>query len=114
MPLAILLQENMNLWRMNRVQFFYDDELITLQEKINMWLIENRDAKIIATNLSSLGKPSPRAGIVNTEKHVFYILYNVQNLAAKQELRVAEEEMYASQAFSATMVPDKDAGSVTN
>lgn len=78
---------------MNQVQFFYDDELITLQEKINMWLQENKDVTIIQTNLSSLGKPSPRAGIVNTEKHVFYILYSGRSMVAKQELQVAEQEL---------------------
>ena len=60
---------------MNRVQFFYDEELILLQEKINGWLKENDGIEILATDLSSLGKPSARAGVVRTEKYVFFILY---------------------------------------
>lgn len=60
---------------MNRIQFFYDDELILLQDKINSWLKENEDIEILSTDLSSLGKPSARAGIVRTEKYVFFILY---------------------------------------
>lgn len=61
---------------MNRIQFFYDDDLIALELKINEWLSSNKEKKIIETNLNSLGKPSTRAGIINTEKYVFYILYS--------------------------------------
>lgn len=103
-----MLREKYQFVRMNQVQFFYDDELITLQEKINMWLQENKEVKIIATNLSSLGKPSPRAGIVNTEKYVFYILYSTHSMAAIQELKVAEQEI------STTMIKDTGAINLTN
>ncbi len=61
---------------MNLIQFFYDDDLISLQLKINEWLASNNEKKIITTNLNSLGIPSTRAGITNTEKYVFYILYS--------------------------------------
>ncbi len=64
---------------MNKIQFFYDDDLIALELKINEWLSLNKEIKILETNLSSLGKPSQRAGITNTEKHVFYILYTTAN-----------------------------------
>ena len=64
---------------MNRIQFFYDDDLIALELKINDWLSANKDIKIIETSLGCLGKPSLRAGITNTEKHVFYILYITAN-----------------------------------
>lgn len=64
---------------MNQVKFFYDDELILLQEKINAWLSEHKNIEIISTDLNSLGKPSSRAGIVRTEKYVFFILYNVKS-----------------------------------
>ncbi len=63
---------------MNRVQFFYDDELILLQDKINSWLKENEYIEILSTDLSSLGKLSTRAGIVRTEKYVFFILYRTK------------------------------------
>ena len=61
---------------MNRIQFFYDDDLIALQLKINEWLSSNREIIIIETNLNSLGVPSTKAGITNTEKYVFYILFS--------------------------------------
>ena len=61
---------------MNLIQFFYDDDLISLQLKINEWLSSNKEKKIIATNLNSLGIPSTKAGITNSEKYVFYILYS--------------------------------------
>jgi hypothetical protein len=60
---------------MNRIQFFYDDDLIALELKINEWLSSNKEKKIVETNLNSIGKPSARAGITNTEKYIFYILY---------------------------------------
>jgi hypothetical protein len=60
---------------MNQVQFFYDEDIIGLQLKINEWLAENGDKKIITTNLTSFGKPDITAGIASTEQHVFYILY---------------------------------------
>lgn len=96
------------MWRMNQVQFFYDDELIILQEKINVWLQENKEARIIETNLTSLGKPGARAGTSGTEKYVFYILYNAHNTAEKQELKAAEQEI------STTMVRDVSTANLTN
>ncbi len=62
---------------MTKVQLFYDDDLIALELKINDWLSQHRDISILESNLSSLGKPSQRAGIVTTEKYVFYILYKI-------------------------------------
>ena len=73
---------------MNKIQFFYDDDLIALAAKINEWLYAHAEIKIIETNLTSLGKPSQRAGIVNTEKHVFYILY----VTAQWETIVTEQK----------------------
>lgn len=61
---------------MTRIQFFYDDDIIALELKINEWLSDNKDKKLIETNLNSMGKPSTRAGITTTEKHIFYILYS--------------------------------------
>lgn len=75
---------------MNQIQFFYDDELFLLQEKINKWLADNKQVEIIATDLSSLGKPSPRAGMVTTEKYVFFILYRTNGVIA--EATAASEE----------------------
>ena len=63
---------------MNRIQFFYDDDLIALQLKINECLSSNREITIVATNLNSLGVPSTKASITNTEKYVFYILFSTQ------------------------------------
>lgn len=68
---------------MNQIQFFYDDELFLLQEKINKWLSENKHAEIISTDLNSLGKPSSRAGMVATEKYVFFILYRTDQASAE-------------------------------
>jgi hypothetical protein len=59
---------------MKRVQFFYDEDLVALELKINEWLSANKEKKIVETNLNSLGQP--RDGITNTEKYVFYILYS--------------------------------------
>ena len=81
---------------MNRIQFFYDDDLIALQLKINEWLSQNKSITIIATNLSSIGKPSQRAGIVSTEKHVFYIVYSTndwESLVMEQKTEEAIPEM---------------------
>jgi len=61
---------------MNRIQFFYDDDLIALELKINEWLSSNKEKKIIATNLNSLGTPGTNTGETSTEKYVFYILYS--------------------------------------
>ena len=61
---------------MNRVRFFYDDDLIALELKVNEWLSSNKEKKIIETNLNSLGTPGARSGILPTEKYVFYILYS--------------------------------------
>ena len=74
---------------MNRVQFFYDDDLIVLELKINEWLSSNKEKKIIETNLNTIGTPSTRAGITNTEKYVFYILYSTaewENLIAEKSI----------------------------
>src|ERR1700744_1481394 len=75
---------------MNRIQFFYDDDLIALQLKINEWLSSNKEIKLIETNLNSIGTPSKRAGITNTEKYVFYILYAVgewENMLAEKSIQ---------------------------
>ncbi len=79
---------------MNRVQFFYDDELILLQEKINSWLKEHDDIEILSTDLSSLGKPSARAGVVRTEKYVFFILYRTKDnvISAVAEAALSDTE----------------------
>ena len=61
---------------MNRIQFFYDDDLIALELKINEWLSSNKEKNIIGTNLNSLSIPNTMAGVTNTEKYVFYILYS--------------------------------------
>ena len=61
---------------MNRIQFFYDNDLVALELKINKWLSANKEKRIIQTNLNSLGTPGIRAGVTNTEKYVFYILYS--------------------------------------
>ena len=79
-----------------------------MQEKINVWLQENKEVRIIETNLSSLGKPSTRAGSMGTEKYVFYILYEARSAAAKEELRVAEQEI------SATLIHEVTAPNLTN
>jgi len=74
---------------MNRVQFFYDDDLVALEVKINQWLSANKDLKIIETNINAIGAPSTRAGITNTEKYVFYILYSTpewKNMVAEQSM----------------------------
>lgn len=71
---------------MNQIQFFYDDELILLQEKINSWLSENKDIEIVATDLNSIGKPSTRAGIVRTEKYVFFIMYRRKSEEVKASI----------------------------
>ena len=60
---------------MNRIQFFYSSDIVALQQKINDWLASNKDIFIEETNIASLGKPSQRAGIMSTEKYVFYIRY---------------------------------------
>ena len=69
---------NYKIYCMNRIQFFYDDDLIALQLKINEWLSSFREITIIETNFTSLGVPSTKAGITNTEKYVFYILFSTQ------------------------------------
>ena len=85
---------------MNRIQFFYDDDLIGLELKINEWLSSNKEKKIIETNLNSLGKPSTRAGITNTEKYIFYILYSTPEwenilLEKVEEESVVEDQVHA-------------------
>jgi hypothetical protein len=72
---------------MNKVQFFYDDDLVAMERKINDWLALNKNIKIIDTNITSLGKPSQRAGITYTEKYVFYILYSAPNTDSKKKLK---------------------------
>ena len=62
---------------MNRIQFFYDEDIISLEMKVNEWLLTNKEIKIINSNLQTLGAPSSRAGITNGEKYVFFILYSV-------------------------------------
>ena len=78
---------------MNKIQFFYDQDIVALQEKISHWLMENKDINIIATNLSSIGKPSLRAGVMSTEKYVFYLLYTVisNNKMTIEEHAIGEE-----------------------
>ncbi len=80
---------------MNKVQLFYDDDLISLEQKINEWLSFHTEIKIVQTNLTSFGKPSQRAGIVTTEKHVFYILYETQQKEHASEAK-AEQELMSS------------------
>lgn len=80
---------------MNQIQFFYDDELFLLQEKINKWLSENKDAEIISTDLNSLGKPSPRAGLVTTEKYVFFILYRTKDADGTTMAATSENDITA-------------------
>ena len=81
---------------MNKVQFFYNDDLIALERKINRWLAANKEINIIETNLSAIGKPSQRAGIVSTEKYVFYIRYHVIDKGAAIAEYHAEEEISSS------------------
>ena len=78
---------------MHKIHFFYDDDLIELELKINDWLERNRQVKIVESNLNSLGKPSGRAGIVNTEKYVFYILYSDIGLDAPLPVPALEEDI---------------------
>ena len=77
---------------MNRIQFFYDQDIVALQQKINNWLSQNKDINIVSTNLQSLGKPSQRAGIISTEKYVFYILYIQTSSSMLTEERTEQEE----------------------
>ena len=86
---------------MNKVQFFYDDDLVALEQKINEWLSLNKEIKIIETNLNSLGKPSQRAGILTTEKYVFYILYTAAAWETIAMEKKAEESMPASESLEA-------------
>lgn len=85
---------------MNKVQFFYNDDLIALERKINKWLAANKDITIIETNLSAIGKPSQRAGIVRTEKYVFYIRYQLVDKIATSASYHAEEEITSSLAIT--------------
>ena len=70
---------------MNKIQFFYDEDLIALEQKINDWLAQNEHIHIEFSSMQSIGKPSQRAGLVYTEKHVFYILYSTNGLAVAKE-----------------------------
>ena len=70
---------------MNKIQFFYDEDLIALEQKINDWLAQNEHIHIEFSSMQSIGKPSQRAGLVYTEKHVFYILYANNGLAVTRE-----------------------------
>lgn len=88
---------------MNKVQFFYDDDLIGLEQKINDWLSQNKDVKIMETNLNSLGKPSQRAGIVNTEKYVFYILYSTATRRGAATMEKEEEIITSVTQMEATV-----------
>lgn len=72
---------------MNKIQIFYSEDLVELQMTVNAWLEEHKQVKILATNLNSVGKPSHRAGVYNTEKHIFYILYKL-----KEDKLMAEHE----------------------
>jgi len=85
---------------MNKVQFFYNDDLIALERKINRWLAVNKDITIMETNLSAIGKPSQRAGIVSTEKYVFYIRYHVVDKSTASVSYRAEEEIISSSSMS--------------
>ncbi|MCW3124228.1 MAG: hypothetical protein JWQ38_3720 [Flavipsychrobacter sp.] len=78
---------------MNKVQFFYNDDLLALERKVNKWLAANKDINIIETNLTAIGKPSQRAGFVNTEKYVFYIRYQIIDKGIAISANKAEEIM---------------------
>lgn len=81
---------------MSQIQFFYDDEIVTLQGNINAWLRENKDVNIIETNLNSLGKPgTATAGVPSTEKYIFYILYEGRTMMATMDKQEAQEAMVA-------------------
>ena len=78
---------------MNRIQFFYDNDLVALQMKVNDWLSENRQVKIVETNLNSMGKPTERAGLITSEKHIFYILYSTMDSESVLPLPALEEKL---------------------
>ena len=77
---------------MDRIQFFYDDDLIALELKINEWLSSNKEKKIISSNLQAFGTPSARAGITSGEKYVFYILYSMAEWETLLLEKTVEEE----------------------
>jgi hypothetical protein len=85
---------------MNKVQFFYNDDLIALERKINRWLAADKDITIMETNLSAIGKPSQRAGIVSTEKYVFYIRYQVLDKGTAAVSYQAEEAISSSSSMA--------------
>jgi|GEM_PF-1070783 len=79
---------------MNRIQMFYNDDLVALQLTINEWLTEHKEIEIVDANISSLGKPSQRAGVTSSERHIFYILYRLADtgIKAAQELTAHEPQ----------------------
>ncbi len=85
---------------MNKVQFFYDNDLVALEQKINEWLSFHKEAKVIETNLNSFGKPSQRAGVMSTEKYVFYILYIPGQRRESTTMEKKAEEMASTTAVA--------------
>jgi len=61
---------------MNRVQFFTDNDLPTLQLAINEWLEQHTHVQVIRTDLNTIVKPDILGNMQNMEQYIFYILYH--------------------------------------
>ena len=74
---------------MNKVKFFSGPDVAALEDVVNGWLEENKDIRIVHTNLDSVAKPEATGNKQGGRMHVFSILYTKAK-ATKRRKHVAE------------------------
>ncbi len=78
---------------MNQVQFFYDEDLMTLQGQINMWLRDNRAIDVVETHFAMGGSSSNVPGVKDKAAFVFCIFYRTNSQHIMQEQVSAVQEI---------------------
>jgi hypothetical protein len=90
---------------MNRVKLFSGSDVSVLEAEINGWLEENKDIRIVHSNLASFPRVELDGAEQGSERHLFYILYTKAK-AARRKKHTAEE-VAISESLASGVLPEE-------
>lgn len=90
---------------MNRVKIFSDSDASALEAAINEWLAENKDIRILHTNLASTAYGDQDSHTQAVRNYVFYILYTKAKTSRRK--KHTAEEVAIPEDLSSAVLPAK-------